>query len=241
MGTVRDLITASLLDLGAIASGETPTANEAADSLRAVNLLLESWRLESLLVYAVDTVTLACTGASSYTWGTGGTINQPRPVRLDKAALRLQTDPTLDYPVEVLTDEQYESIGLKGMPSTLTSAVYLDRAYPLANLYTWPVQASGATLLLYPWHPLSAFASLDTTVSLPPGYERALQKNLALEVAPQYRDCVLPAALAAQAIEAKALLKRSNARPRFLQLPAGLPTGRSRRGTDRAAFLRGDF
>ena len=241
MSTVRDLITASLLDLGAIASGESPTADEAADAFAALNNLLESWRLESLLTYAITTVTKVLTGATSYTIGPGGDINTTRPVRLERASLRLQTDPVLDYPLQILTDEEYESLALKSMTSTLASALYLDRAFPLATVYLWPVQAAGPTLVLYPWTPLTAFASLDTTVTLPPGYYRGLQKNLSLEVAPQYRDCVVTDALALQARDAKAVLKTANSRARFLQLPAGLPTGRTRRGTDRAAFIAGQW
>jgi hypothetical protein len=241
MSTVRDLITAALLDLGALASGESPTATEAADALRRLNLLLETWRLESLLVYAVDTVTKVLTGATSYTLGPSGDINTTRPVRLEKAALRLQTDPTLDYPLRILTDEEYEAIALKGLTSTLASCLYMDRAYPLATVFLWPAQASGATLLLYPWHPLTAFASLDTTVALPPGYELALQTNLSIECVSMFRDCTVTAALAAQATRSKALIKTVNTTPRYLQMPAGLPTGRHRRGTDRAAFLSGDF
>src|SRR2546428_2081005 len=187
MSTVRDLITAALLDLGAIASGESPTATEAADALRRLNLLLETWRLERLMVWSIDTMTLPLTGASSYTWGTGGTINSTRPVRLEKAELRLQTDPVLDYPLHVLTDAEYEAIALKGLASTLASCVYLDRAYPLASLFFYPVQASGATAVLHPWHPLTAFASLETTVALPPGYELALQTNLSLELVSMFR------------------------------------------------------
>ena len=239
MSTVRDLITAALLDLGAIASGESPTAAEAQDALRRLNLLLETWRLESLMVYAVETVTLALTGATSYTWGTGGTLNSTRPVRLEKAELRLQTDPTLDYPLHILTDEEYEAIALKGLTSTLAWSVYLDRAYPLASLFFYPVQAAGATAVLHPWHPLTGFASLDTSVSLPPGYELALQTNLSLHLAPSYRDCVVTDDLRAQARDSKALIKSINMKPRYLRLPAGLPTGRSRRGTDRAAFYSG--
>jgi hypothetical protein len=88
------------------------------------------------------------------------------------------------------------------------------------------------------WHPLTAFASLDTPVAFPPGYERALQKNLSLELAPGYRDCQVTPALAQQAEQSLALLKLANTRPRYLPLPAGLPTGRGR-GTDRAAFQTG--
>lgn len=239
MGTVRDLITAALLDLGAIASGETPTADEAADCLRRLNLLLETLRLESLMVYAVDTVTKATTGAASYTWGTGGDINSARPVRLDRASLRLAGSTALDYPLQVLTDEEYESIGLKSLSTTLAGCVYLDRAYPLANLYVWPVQASGATLVLYPWHPLTAFASLDTSVSLPPGYELMLQTNLTIECSAMFRDSTLTPALLAQAARSKALIKQINSKARFLTLPAGIPTGRHRGVTSRQAFLAG--
>ena len=240
MSTVLDLITASLLDLGAIASGEAPTAAESADAFRALNLLLESWRLEALLVYGIDTVTKVMTGATSYTWGAGGDINATRPIHLERAVQRLAgTSPALDLSLQVLNDAEYESIGLKGLQSTIAGWVYLDRAYPLASLFTWPVLPSGDTLLLYVWHPLTAFGALTTTVALPPGYERALQKNLSVELAPSYRDCQITPALGAMAVESKALLKTANNRPRFLSLPAGLPTGWRMGGTSRAAFLSG--
>jgi hypothetical protein len=241
MSTVRDLITAALLDLGAIASGEAPTATEAADGLRRLNLLLETWRLESLMVWSIDTVTLALTGAASYTWGPGGAIPSSRPVRLEHAVQRLAgTSPALDVPLEVLTDGQYESIGLKGLQSSIARWVYLDAAFPLATLRTWPVLPSGDTLLLSVWHPLTAFASLDTTVALPPGYELALQTNLSLELVSMFRDCTVTPALAAQAVRSKALIKVINTRARFLTLPAGLPTGRrGGGGVDRAGFRSG--
>jgi hypothetical protein len=206
-----------------------------------LNLLLETWRLESLMVYAIDTVTLALTGAASYTWGPGGAINTTRPVRLEHAAQRLAgTSPALDVPLEVLTDSQYEEIALKGLVSSIARWVYLDSAFPLATLRTYPVLPSGDSLLLSVWHPLTAFASLDTTVALPPGYELALQTSLSIELASMFRDCTITAALAAQAVRSKALLKVINTRPRFLQLPAGLPTGRrGGGGVDRAGFRSG--
>lgn len=241
MGTVRDLITASLLDLGAIASGEAPTAIEAADSLRRVNLLLETWRLERLLVYAIDEVTKLLTGASSYSIGPGADINTTRPVALERAGQRLAgTSPTLELPLEPLTDEQYEQIGLKGLTSSVAHWIYLDRAYPIATIRTWPILPSGDTLALYLLHPLTAFASLDTPVALPPGYELALQTNLSLELVSMYRDCQVTPALAAQAVNSKALIKVVNSRARFLTLPAGIPTGRLGGATmSRAAFLSG--
>ena len=240
MSTVRDLLRASLLDLGAIASGEAMTADEAADGLRSVNLLLESWRLESLLVWAIDTVTKVMDGSTSYTIGPGGQINTTRPVALAHAGQRLAgTSPTVEYPLGVLSDEEYESLMLKGLTSSIARWVYLDRAFPLATLVTWPVLPAGDTLALYVRHPLTAFASLDTTVALPPGYERALQKCLALELSPQYRDCVITPALASQCVDAKAWLKTANHQSRFLRLPTAVRGGRSPGARDRAGFLSG--
>ena len=242
MSTVRDLIRAALLDLGVIASGESPTADEAADAFRRLNLLLETWRLERLLVYGIDEVTKVLTGASSYTIGVGADINTTRPVALERAGQRLAgTSPTLEYPLAPLTDEEYEAIAFKGLQSSIARWIYLDRAYPMATIRTWPVLPAGDTLALYLLHPLTAFASLDTTVALPPGYELALQSNLSLHLAPSYRDCVVSDDLRMQARDSKALIKTANSKPRYLTLPAGMPTGRSRRGTDRAAFVSGDF
>ncbi len=242
MSTVLDIITASLLDLGAIASGEAPTAAEATDALRALNLLLESWRLESLMVYAMDTITFQLTGAANYTWGIGGTINAPRPVRLERAAQRIAGSGSgLDIPLRVLTDTEYESLMLKGLISTLAQCIYLDHAYPLASVFLWPIPGAGDTILLYPWHPLLSFQGLTTTVSLPPGYERALQKALAIELAPAYRDAQATPVLLAQAMDSKALIKSLNVGPRFLRLPSSLRMGGRRGFLDRATFLGGDF
>jgi hypothetical protein len=240
MSTVRDLITAALLDLGAIASGEAPTATEASDSLRRLNLLLETWRLERLMTWSIDTVTKVLTGASSYTIGPSGDINTTRPVALERASQRLAgTSPTLEYPLEPLTDEQFEGIALKGLPSTIARGIYMDRAFPLATISLWPVLPSGDTLVLYLLHPLTAFSSLDTTVALPPGYELAIQTSLSLELVSMFRDCTVTPALAAQAARSKALLKVLNSQARFLTLPSGLPTGQPGWATSRRGFLTG--
>ncbi len=229
-----------MLDLGAIAGGETPTATEAADAFRRLNLLLETWRLERMLIYAIDEVTKVLTGASSYTIGPSADINTTRPVALERAGQRLAgTSPTLELPLEPLTDEEYEGLALKGLTSSVARWIYLDRAYPIATVRTWPVLPAGDTLALYVLHPLTAFASLDTTVALPPGFELAIQTNLSIELVSMFRDCTLTEALIAQATRSKALLKVSNARERLLRLPAGLPTGRHGGGSSRAGFLSG--
>lgn len=229
MSTVRDLVSAALRDVGAIASGEAMTNDEAADGLAILNDLVASWNLERLMVYVINEVTFLLTGAASYTYGTGGVINSARPVRLEKAALRLAGDaPRLDLPVCIYTDEEYHSLALPGLTSTYAYGLYLDGAYPLGTLRLWPVPPAGDTLVLWPWNQITAFAALGTTVDFPPGYARALRTNLAIELSPSYRDSTITPWLAAQALESKALIKIANNRPQFLTLPDGIPTGRQR-------------
>jgi hypothetical protein len=77
---------------------------------------------------------------------------------------------------------------------------------------------------------------------LPPGYELALQTSLSIELSSSYRDCTVTPALAAQAVNSKALIKTLNAHPRLLRLPAGLPRGQGAGGgwgTSSAGFLAG--
>jgi hypothetical protein len=164
-------------------------------------------------------------------------------VALERAGQRVAgTSPTLEYPLDTLTDAQYEDLGLKGLQSSVARWVYLDRAYPLGTIRTYPVLPAGDTLVLYVLHALTAFASLDTTVALPPGYELALQTNLSIELSSSYRDCQITPALAAQAANSKALIKITNSQARLLRLPANLPRGQGRSGwgaTSRASFLSG--
>ncbi len=207
--TVRSLIARSMRDLGALAVGETPTADEASDALTTLNELLEAWSLERLMVYHIAEVTKALTGGTaSYTIGSGGSINTARPLRIENAVLRDANN--LDIPVRMLTRQEYASIALKATQSTYPHWLYYDNNYNSSGLGTvtlWPVPStSDKTLRLWCWQPLSSVATLDTTINLPPGYTRALRSNLALELAAEYgRE--LPASLVGVAIDSKTGIK----------------------------------
>ncbi len=194
------------------------------------------------MIYARDEVTKVLTGASSYSIGPSADINTTRPVALERAGQRVAgTSPTLEYALDTLSDAEFEALGLKGLQSSVARWVYYDRGSPTGTIRTYPVLAAGDTLVLYVLHPLTAFASLDTTVALPPGFELALQCNLAVELSSSYRDCTITPALAAQAANSKALIKVNNSQTPLLHLPAGLPLGQGRGGwgTSRAGFLAG--
>lgn len=69
--------------------------------------------------------------------------------------------------------------------------------------------------MLYSWKPFSSFASVNDEIELPPGYERALRYNLAVELYPEYGK-EPPASIYSAAQESKAAIKRMNIKPSYL-------------------------
>lgn len=181
MTTARDIIQKSLQKIGAIVKNEPPSADEANDALDSLNALISSWSNDSLNIYARTWETFNLTASSSYTIGTGGNFNTARPTNIVAAYLR---SGTIDYPITIIDDEAYISISyknLQGIPEFLN----YDNAYPLGRIRLYPLDTSQQLFILTE-KSVTSFATLDTEMSLPDGWERALVYNLALELAPEY-------------------------------------------------------
>lgn len=223
MTTVLDLITASMQDLGAIAIDEVPTGAEASSALRALNSMISQWNTESLMVYNTEPQVFSVVpGQQSYTMGTGGNFNVARPVEIPAAYNRDVNG--YDYPIRVTTNfQEYADIQAKPIETSLISIIYVDGGFPLQTLWMWPIpQNTSYTLVLWTWKAITSFSSLATTISLPPGYDRALQKNLAIEISPAYGR--QPSSiLLAHAVESKAQIKRINTEINTMQFPSGIP------------------
>lgn len=204
MATAQTIIDRALRLLGVIASGESPTAAEGADGLTALNAMIDSWRNDRLMVYSVVNQALTLTGAASYTLGPTGGLVISRPVKIESAYCRVDG---VDYPVDVVTKAQWDAISDKSATGDIVTTIYYDPTHPNGTLYAYPLTSN--TLYLGLWTPLGAFAAVGDTVSLPPGYERALAANLAIEAAPEY-EREPSSAVVLMAKESKAAIKRIN-------------------------------
>lgn len=221
--TGRDLITASLKLLGALAPGESLEASEASDGLAAANRMLDSWSNESLVIFdKVREEFVLTAGKQSYTMGTGGDFNTSRPMAIEEALLRVTTvTPIIELPMDVLTVEEWELIRIKALQSTYPLYLYAEPSYPLATINIYPNPTAANSVVLYSRKPLSQIATLDTALSLPQGYEEALTYNLAIRLAPEYGRAV-PDVVGGIAAESKAAIKRTNHRSRFLRVDRSL-------------------
>jgi hypothetical protein len=208
--TARALISSTLRLLGVLAAGEVPTAQEADDALQTLNQLVDSWSNERYLVYVVERLDVPLVvGKPLYTWGVpGGDIPSPRPVQVEGVVFSL-TDQDLEWPLTAYSQVEYVAIAQKGLSSLYPQLWQYTPTYPLGELRVWPTPQAAHTLGLFPWVPLARFASLDTVVTLPPGYERALRYGLALDLAPEYGREASPTLVGAFA-QALSAIKRTN-------------------------------
>jgi hypothetical protein len=223
--TGRELVTAALRLLGVVAPGESLAASEATDGLSSINRMLSSWSTEGLLIYAVTREEFSLVaGTQSYTMGTGATFSTTRPVKINRAMIEVQSSPTVEYELRILTPEEWAFIPAKDQSSDIPTSLYPEGTYPNETLNLYPKPSAAHKLVLYSQKPLTQISTLDTSISLPPGYEEALVYNGAIRLAPEYGR-MLSTEVVAIAGESKSNLKRQNHRPRFLQVDAALTGG----------------
>jgi len=213
MATVQEVIVnPALRSLGVLAAGEVPAYDDSADALIALNNLLDQWASERLQIYALVNTTFALTASqASYTIGSGGNVAIARPVLLDHVNyIDTSLTPDAEFPLTKLTDDDWAGIQIKALTAAIPTAWWYQTSFPTGTLYFWPVP-TGTTLSgsLYVPTAVVQFAALTTSVSLPPGYQRMLTSNLALELAPDYGALPQPSLVTA-ATDSKAAVKRMN-------------------------------
>lgn len=187
MATAGSIITRALRLLGALGEGQTPSATQYTDGLEVLNAMVDSWRNERLMVYQLQKESVSWVSGASKTIGAGGDWNTTRPVRIEAAFVRDAMGN--DYPMQVLRDRtEYDAIILKTTTSNLPSWLFYDPAYPLGTIYLYPVPSASVTIYIDTWAVLSGFSSTSDSISLPPGYERALAYNLAVDWAPEFGE-----------------------------------------------------
>jgi len=300
-------------DIGAVAAGEVPTADEAQDGLDLLNDMIAQWSNENMMVFyrteiifptVQNTVqytlgpggsvgatftgsisgftltvpangvtsggitmgmTLSGTGIAAGTTivgfgtGAGGNVNEggtytlsksqtvasttinayyERPLTIESAFVRVATmqggssvaGGYLDYPVAILSLEEYESLGIKQLNGPWAKMIYYMPAETLGTLYVFPNPSQGE-LHLFTQTIFRNFGSLTDTINFPQGYNMALRWCLAERLMPMYgkKDQVQIAMINAYAAQAKATIKRTNMRPpQVSRYPDALMMGKAK-------------
>lgn len=222
MATVRDLIESSLRLIGAVASNETPTASELSDGLETLNDMLDSWSTESLLIpNKVREEFDLVPSQQIYTFGTGGNFNTARPLMIENAGLIVNNGDPFETPIRIFNKDEWARITLKSLSSELPQGIYPEDAYPLMNVNMWPIPSVAYKLATYSWKPLTSYSTVNDTLSLRPGYKKALRYNLAVELAPEFGRPISQTILN-EAGKSKGNVERMNSRPIYLDVDPAL-------------------
>jgi hypothetical protein len=316
-----DIITRAMKDIGAVAAGEVPTADEAQDGLDMLNDMVAQWSNENMMVFykteiifntvqntvqytigpggsvgasftgsisgSTLTVTAITAGAITmgmtlsgtgitagttivaFNTGAGGNVNEAgtytvsipqtassttisayyeRPLTIESGFVRVATmqggtnvaGGYLDYPLAILSAEEYQSLGIKQLNGPWAKMIYYQPSETLGTIYCYPNPAQGQ-LHLFTQTIFRQFQTLTDTITLPQGYNNALRWCLAERLMPMYGKAsqVQIAMITGYSAQSKATVKRTNMRPpQVSRYPDSLMMGKAK---DAGFIMDGGF
>ena len=174
------------------------------------------------------------------TYTVPGDIKMGRPLRFHDGFTRSSTSSNAnnDFIFQIVSFERYKEELLKNIQGPWPYIAAYQPTFPLGTLYIYPSPGSAYTAHIFTDLIISGYATTSTTYALPQGYNRAIKKLLALELAPIYGKTPSPQLLQ-QAKDAIDLLKGTNATP-VVALRYDSAISRSQ-VTDAGWILRGGF
>jgi hypothetical protein len=192
MAAISDILLSAAIKLGAKEPGGSLTANESAEALRIIISMLDSWGVDSSLIFRIaqDSYTWAANSVSR-TIGSGGDLNGTRPDKILSAFFRNSTN--TDFPLDILQNrESYDSYSSKTQTTSIPDVIFYDPGYPLGTIYEYPIHDSSLTFFLNYQAPLQTITATTDTLSLPPGYQWAIEHNMAIALSPMFSLAVPP-------------------------------------------------
>jgi len=208
-------LTVTALTSGAITMGQTISGTGVSSGTTIVGFTSGAGgNVNELGTYTVSrSQTVASTAMTGY---------YERPLTIESAFVRVTTTSNgapiygggLDYPISVVSLEEYESIGLKSLNGPWPKVVYYQPSELLGTVYVWPNPAQGE-MHLFASTLFRQFGSLFDTIQLPQGYNMALRWSLAERLMPMYGKAseIQIAMIQQYAAQAKSTVKRTNMRP----------------------------
>ncbi len=202
------MIKRAMREIGAVDVVATPSAEETAVCLDALNDLIDTYATEPQAAYNNQEVVVTIpSGAQSMTIGPGQQIDIVRPLRIEMAYARYYN---LDRQIDVIEDKSvWDSILIKGLGTSWPEVLWYDGGLPTGKVYFWPKPSASIELHLTVLNYATGFETAADEQELSRGYKRALELNLAVEISSQFQLPV-SADLAARAYGALKAIKRAN-------------------------------
>jgi len=202
MTSARTIISLALESMNRLSPGEVLDADLAAVCLRRLNAIADDWSAGRDMT-PQDVIASGVAAGASLTLGAGAFA----AIAAGEEIISAQAD---GGPMTKITMQQYNNISLKtqgGRPDVWAHD-------GLATVYLFPA-ATGNTISLLTRAPFASFVDLDTSYTLPSGYQGAFAASLAVAMAPALLGGITPGLLAAEK-RARFNVKNANVRPAMI-------------------------
>lgn len=211
MTTARTILSLALESMNRLSPGEALDADLAATCLRRLNSIADDWSAGRDMT-PQDVISSGAVNGSGLTLGTGAFA----AVAAGEEIISAQAD---GFRMTSITMQQYNDIRLKnqgGRPEVWAHD-------GLATVFLYPA-ATGNTISLLTRAPFARFVDLDTSYTLPSGYEGAFAASLAVAMAPALLGGVTPGLLQAKK-QALFNVRNANVRPAIVSANPLSPPG----------------
>jgi hypothetical protein len=199
--TAEEIITQSLVELGAISSGETPTGEEMNDALFRLNSLLKTWAGEANM-FRESSGTLVIPG-------TVGAGTLPAGIR-DVSSARHVVSASYKRQLAEWNRSQFYSLPNRAQTTTSGPSVYyVGKGVSGLSIYVWPVPSTDITLELDYSRSAETVTDPSETVDIPEDWQEAVVMALAGRCASMFGDTdISPSTVARIDAKASALYQR---------------------------------
>lgn len=239
--TIGDIITDAFIEIGKWAPGEDVNQNpeQAQWGFRKANYLCDLWQAKQAYVwsYAFNVYTMVA-NKNPLTIGPSGmadfdTAGQPRPVRIESAALLLDENAgpgLVDLNINIRDRQWWADQSVKSINTNVPTDLYYDPASQDGLLYFWPVTDTTRQVRLQLWQTVSQFTTITDPIGGPSGpgtwpqaYRTAFMLTLAEMLCPGSNKEPSPTLVIA-ALQARAAVFGNNAKsPRICTQDLGMP------------------
>lgn len=183
---VLDLITDTMVLIGALNQGESPNGSEAAQVFSAINRRIDQWNAKRLNLYATTEQTLALQGnKQTYQIGTGAADFPVTRPFIQHARVTIGISGVV-LPIELIGSAEWNAIEEPGLTGQRPLKMWCDYGWPIALLRIWPIPSGACSLLIEGWSLLTQYAALTDLLNFPPGYLQPFQYKLAVDIAPSF-------------------------------------------------------
>lgn len=188
--SVNQLFYGGWRDAGLVLVEQTGLDSAQLEEARQIyNRMVDAWRSDGLTISHLSRNPFPIVpNKSDYTIGPGGDIDTLWPERIERASIEITSQsPSPELPMVALTIDEWQDWRLKRQITNWSRAFFYERSFPLGIIHLVYVPTDANNLILYLEEPISQIdAADDSVIEFPPGYQEAIETNLAVRIAARH-------------------------------------------------------